>query len=182
MSSASLGRDVADRGLLGRSLAVDALDDPLQHPAVLAEARPQEAAVLVTTEPVDVEDARQLRGVVLLANSDPVVEVVAGVVADERQHRHRVAAYDAHLADRGGGRLAGEGGAEEGAVGPVAGLEDQRDRGLAAAAEEDRVDRYAARVVVLLGEDVALLDRRAVAAVRVAGQLLGVGSPGLALP
>ena len=56
-------------------------------------------------------------------------------------------------------------------MGPVAGLEDQRDGRLAAAAEEDRVDRHAARVVVLVGEDVALLDRRAVAAVRVAGEL-----------
>ena len=54
--------------------------------------------------------------------------------------------------------------------------------GLAAAAEEDRVDRDAARVVVLRREDRALLDRRAVAAVRVAGQLLAVGRPGLALP
>ena len=108
--------------------ALDALDDPLQDPAVLAEARPQEAAVLVAAEPVDVEDLRQLGGVVVLADRDPVVEVVAGVVADERQHRHRVAAHDADLADRGGGGLRGERRAQERAVGPVAGLGDQRDR------------------------------------------------------
>ena len=161
--------DVADRRLDRGGLALDPLDDPLQDPAVLAEAWPQEATVVVAAEPVDVEDARHLRRVVLLAHLDPVVEVVAGVVADERQHRHRVAADDADLAGGGGGRLAREGRAHEGAVHPVARLGHQRDRGLAPTTEEDRVDRHTARVVVLRGEDRALLDRRAVAAVRVAG-------------
>jgi hypothetical protein len=72
-----------------------------------------------------------------------VPEVVAGVVADERQHRHRVAAHDADLRRRGGGRLARQRRAQEDAVHPVAGLGDQRDRRLAAAAEEDRRDRHA---------------------------------------
>src|SRR4051812_6279417 len=90
--------DVPDRGLLRRGGALEALDDPLEHPAVLAEARPQEAAVLVAAEPVHVEDARQLDGVVLLAGLHPVAEVVAGVVADERQHGERVAADDADRA------------------------------------------------------------------------------------
>src|SRR3712207_7256092 len=69
-------RHVADRGLLGRRGALEPLDDPLEDPAVLAEARPQEAAVLVAAEPVDVEDLRQLRGVVLLAGLDPVPEEI----------------------------------------------------------------------------------------------------------
>ena len=77
MSSDARCRHVADRGLDRLGLALDALDDPLEHPAVLAEARPQEAAVVVAAEPVDVEDLRQLGGVVLLADRDPVVEVVA---------------------------------------------------------------------------------------------------------
>ena len=59
-------RDVPDRGLDRGGLAVDALDDPLQHPAVLPEARPEEVAAVVTPEPVDVEDLRQLGGVVVL--------------------------------------------------------------------------------------------------------------------
>src|SRR3712207_9147132 len=36
-------RHVTDRGLLGRRGALEPLDDPLEDPAVLAEARPQEA-------------------------------------------------------------------------------------------------------------------------------------------
>ncbi len=137
---------------------------------------------VVAAEPVDVEDLGQLGRVVVLADLDPVVEVVAGVVADEGQHRHRVAADDADLADRRGGRLRGERGAHERAVHPVAGLGHQRDGGLAATTEEDRVDRHAARVVVLGRQDRALLDRRAVARVRVAGELADVGRPVLALP
>ena len=38
-----------------------ALDDPLQHAHVLAEARPEELAVGVLAEPVDAEDARRMR-------------------------------------------------------------------------------------------------------------------------
>ena len=67
-------RDVADGRLDRGGLALDALDDPLEDAAVLAEARPQEAAVLVTTEPVDVEDRRQLGCVGVLAHVDPVLE------------------------------------------------------------------------------------------------------------
>ena len=36
-----------------------AFDDPLEHPHVLAEARPHEVAVVVGAEPVDAEDARR---------------------------------------------------------------------------------------------------------------------------
>ena len=70
-------RDEADRRLDALDLAVAAAEDPLQHAAVLAEAGPQELAVVVLAEPVDVEDLRQLRGVGLRADREPVREVVA---------------------------------------------------------------------------------------------------------
>src|SRR5882724_11338069 len=41
-------------------LAVTTLEDPLQHAAVLAVSRPEELAVLIGAEPVDVENFRQL--------------------------------------------------------------------------------------------------------------------------
>ena len=44
-------------------LAVAAAEDPLEHARVLAEAGPQELAVVVLAEPVDVEDLRQLGAV-----------------------------------------------------------------------------------------------------------------------
>src|SRR6478672_10224019 len=91
----ALGRHEPDRGLHGIGVALEALDDPLEDAAVLAEAGPEEGAVLlVATEPVDAEDAGELGGVRALADLEPVVHVVAGVVADEGQHRHRVAADD----------------------------------------------------------------------------------------
>ena len=62
------GGHPADRRLDGVAVAVDALDDPLEHPAVLAEARPQELAVLVLAEPVDPEELGQLVGVGGLAD------------------------------------------------------------------------------------------------------------------
>ena len=77
-----------------------AVDDPLQHAHVLAEAGPEELAVLVAAEPVDVEDPRRV--LQAAAEVEPVVEVVAHVVAAERQHGERVAADLAELAERGG--------------------------------------------------------------------------------
>jgi hypothetical protein len=44
----------------GVAAAATAVDDPLQHPHVVAEARPGELAVGVGADPVDVEDLRQL--------------------------------------------------------------------------------------------------------------------------
>ena len=77
-----------------------ALEDPLEHAAVLAVAGPEELAVGVLAEPVDVEDLRQLRRVGRLADRQPVREVVAHVVAAERQHRERVAAQRRRLRRR----------------------------------------------------------------------------------
>ena len=84
-------RDEPDRRLDRLALAVAAAEDPLQHARVLAEAGPQELAVVVLAEPVDVEDLRQL-GAVAAADLQPVREVVGHVVAAERQHRERVEA------------------------------------------------------------------------------------------
>src|SRR5438270_3004374 len=80
-------------------------EHPRQHARVLAEARPQEAAVLVLAEPVDVEDLRQLRAG-RAPDLQPVGEVVGHVVAAERKHREGV---EAELADgpRRGRRLLG---------------------------------------------------------------------------
>ena len=61
----------------GVGLTLEAVDDPLEHAAVVAVAGPQEGAVLVAAEPVDAEDARQLGGVRTLADLEPVVQVVA---------------------------------------------------------------------------------------------------------
>src|SRR5262249_17817731 len=107
-------------------------------------------------EPVDVVDAGQLGGVGGFADRQPVGEVVAHVVAAERQHRERVVAQLADLAFGGGGLLRGDAGAEEDAVLPVEGFGDQGDVGGAPAAEQDGGDGYAGRVLPLGGDDRAL--------------------------
>ena len=75
------------------------IDDPLQHPHVLAEARPHEVAVIVLTEPVDAEDAWR-RGDVLAADAQPMLPILRHVVTAERQHGHRVPTQLADLARR----------------------------------------------------------------------------------
>ncbi len=55
-------RQEADRCLLRADPVVTAVDYPAQHSQILAEAGPQELAVLVLAEPVDVEDFRQVFG------------------------------------------------------------------------------------------------------------------------
>jgi len=53
-------RHPAERALDGVAATVHSVDDPLQHPHVIAEAGPDELAVLVLTEPVDSEDLRRI--------------------------------------------------------------------------------------------------------------------------
>src|SRR5579863_7015477 len=64
-----------NRGLFRVHLAVAALENPSQHPAVLAITGPQVSAVLILAKPVDVADLRQLGGVGMLADLEPVREV-----------------------------------------------------------------------------------------------------------
>src|SRR3546814_14730212 len=66
------GRHQADGRLDRVGLAVEALEHPLEHPAVVTEAGPQERAVLAPAEPVDPEQLGQL-GAVLLADRKGVV-------------------------------------------------------------------------------------------------------------
>ena len=108
----------------------------------------------------------------------PVPQVVAHVVAAERQHRHRVAAHHADLAGRRGGGLRAERRAEEHAVLPVERLEHQRDVGPPARAEDDRADRHALRVLPRGRERRALRRRRGEAAVRVRRRLAAPGVQG----
>src|SRR5919107_1331870 len=65
-------RDVTDRRLVRGGRALDPLDGPLEHAAVLAEPRPDELALVVAAEPVDVENPRQLPGGRAPAHLDPV--------------------------------------------------------------------------------------------------------------
>ena len=65
-------------------VAVEPAADPLEHARVLAEAGPQELAVVVLAEPVHAVDRGQRRLVGALGHAQPVGEVVAHVVAAER--------------------------------------------------------------------------------------------------
>ncbi|MNQ64064.1 hypothetical protein D3C85_784680 [compost metagenome] len=166
-----LGRHATDRGVHGLSLAVQTLDDPLQHAGVVAKARPDELAVLVLAEPVDEEETRQLRRVGLLAQLQPVAEIVAHVVAAEGQHGEGIAAQLADLVLGGGGAFRGHGRAHEDAVLPVEGFRHQRHSRGAAAAEQDGVDWHTRRVFPLGRDGRALAGGRGEAGVRVSGGL-----------
>jgi hypothetical protein len=108
----TLAKDGVERGALPVEIAIPgtrpiaparapsatAFDDPLQHAHVLAEAGPREFAVAVLAKPVDAEDARRMRD--RLAHREPMLEIIADVIAAEGQHRKRIAA---HFADGAGG-------------------------------------------------------------------------------
>jgi len=102
-----LGWDEADRGVGRITSASNPLEDPLEHAAVLAIARPEPLAIGVFPEPVDLEDLRELVGIAGGANLEPVTEVVRHVVPAEGEHRHRVVPKHANLAGGGGGGLRG---------------------------------------------------------------------------
>src|SRR5690606_21827692 len=110
-------RQIADRRFHGAHSSFAAVDDPTQNAQVVAESGPQEFAGSVASEPVDVENLRQLVGTLLKAQ--PMSPVVAVVVAAERLHRHRVAAYDADFARGRGSRLGRNACADQHAMRPV---------------------------------------------------------------
>lgn len=80
----------ADDALLGRlvlPLPAAAPEDPLQCAGVFAEAWPEEGAGGgVLSEPVDVEDLGQVGGGLTALHAQPVREIVAKVVTEERTH------------------------------------------------------------------------------------------------
>ena len=77
-----------DWARLGNVLVVDSPTDPVDDSHVLAEAWPQELALFVQAEPVDVEDLGHVSAG--LVNVQPVLQVVTEVVAEEWPHRHWV--------------------------------------------------------------------------------------------
>ena len=118
----------------------------------------------------------------LLAQVQPVLEVVTSVVANEGQHSHRVAANhaDSALSSRGG--LGGEGNCAEHALLPALGLRNQGDGGLAATTQNDSAQRHTLGVVVLGSEHVDLGCGGAEAGVRVSCRAAGLGGPVLTGP
>jgi hypothetical protein len=83
-------------GLGGSDAPRNSLDDPLQDPHVLAEARPHEIALRVMRLNQFTQKILRL-GVDACTHLQPVIEVVPDVIAAERQHRERVATHDALL-------------------------------------------------------------------------------------
>ena len=161
-------------------LAEGAAQHPLDHAQVVAEARPEETALVVRAEPVDVGDDRRVCDE--LFHVQPVLPVVAHVIAAEGEHRHRVAAGLADLALGRGGLFGSHDAADKYAVGPVPALVNER-RGLGtAAAEHDRGDGNALRVFKLARNARAVDRRRGEAGVRMRAGHAGGGIPRLALP
>ena len=135
---------MADRRFAGVTASLTAFDDPFDHAQILAETRPDEAALLVLTEPVDMENLR--RGGEPFSHVEPVRPVVREVVAAERFHRHGIAPYHADRATLSRGGFRRDGGPDENAVPPGFGLVNQRDQMRPPAAENDGGDRDSARI------------------------------------
>ena len=177
-----LEREVTDSRLGGLNLAVDTVADPLENAAVVAEAGPHEAAVVALAEPVHEVDLRKLRRVGARAlHLQPVLEVVGDVVAEERKHRHRIAANLTDLIGDNGSRNFGTGGGtHEHAVSPALSLVYQRNRGRTATAEEDRVNRHSRGLLVVKTVEAGLVKNGAVlggsreAGVLVSGDVTGL--------
>ena len=161
-------RHPSDGGFDGVHAELAALDDPFEDAGIVAEARPEEFAVGVFAEPVDVENAWQVFDVV--AHFQPVGKVVAHVVAAEWEHGHGVAANLPKRANGGGGHFGTDGRTDVNTVDPVEGLEDEGHRGGAASAENDGTNGDAGRVLPIGIDDGAIFCRGSESTVGMAGE------------
>ena len=139
--------------------------------------------VVVLAEPVDVEDPRQLGGVAARADLEPVARSSRPCCS------RRTAASRTGRSAAGRPRPAAAAvvselivAPEEDAVLPVEGLVHERHDRRAAAAEQERVDRHAGRVLPLGGDRRVLRGGRREAGVGMRGRRLGVGRPVVAVP
>src|SRR3984893_19516817 len=85
---------------------------------------------------------------------DPVAEIIAHVIAAERQHSHGIAAYLADFPACCGGHLRAHSGADVDPRAPIKSLVDERNRTGTTAAENDGADRHS------LGVLPSIVDRR----------------------
>src|SRR5258708_22026967 len=145
----------ANRRIYSVNFAGAAFEDPFQHRAVLAVSGPEEFAVAVGAEPVNVIDFWQLCAA-SGADLQIVGEVVAHIVATEREHSHWVTAKFTDVAGGGRGRLAADSRAQKRSVLPAERLSHQRDNASPAATEKDGVDRHATGILPLRGNHRAL--------------------------
>src|SRR5262249_42948352 len=120
------GGDFADGGIDGAGGAVAAFKDPFEDAGIFAVAGPEEFALVVFSEPVDVENVGHAAAAGD-SHFEPVGKVIAHVVAAERKHGHGIPPEVSDGAGGSGGGFAGHGGAEEGAVLPTEGFVDQRN-------------------------------------------------------
>ena len=168
--------------------AFNAVDHPLQNTHVFTVTGPDKLAVFAFAEPVDAVNGGQLgaAGLQLLAQLQPVLEIVAHVVAHEGQHGEGVAAHHALLTSRSSRGLRAHGGGHVDAFHPVAGFGDQGHGGRAATAKNEGVDGDTCGVVPGAVEGGVVGGGHREAGVRVRGfgaGLFGDGrGPVLALP
>ncbi len=136
---------VADGCFDGVDALFATIDDPAQHAQIIAESGPQEAAILVAAKPVDMKHLWQV--IRPLVELQPVIPIVAEVIAAKRLHGHRVTSHDTDLPGRRRGRFRCDASADQDAVIPVLGLVDEWCKRTASAAENNGADGYARRVV-----------------------------------
>ena len=131
----------ADRRLNRVPCSFAAIDDPFEHPHVLAETWPEKFSVCAFAKPVHVKNERRIGEA--LPDLEPMPEVIADVVAAKRQHRHRIAPNLANRSGRGRGCFRSHRRADVNPLLPVERLKHERHRIAAASAEDDRANRDA---------------------------------------
>ena len=134
-------RNPANQSSFGAALALAAVNDPLEHPHVIAKTRPEKFPIGTLAKPVYVKDEWRIRQT--STDFKPVLEVIAHAISAKGQHCHRVTSHLTNRARRGSGGFRSHGRADINAVSPIHGAKNQRHRVAPASAENDRTDRHA---------------------------------------
>ena len=126
-------------GAAGATVA--AIDNPFQDAHVLAKSRPQKLAVVILAEPV--HRKYPWRMLDLAADLEPMIEVIADVVATERQHGKGITPHLADFVCRGSRCLGAHGRRHVDAVDPVEAFRHKGGSVASSAAKDECRNRHA---------------------------------------
>ncbi|KNC23064.1 hypothetical protein FF38_06397 [Lucilia cuprina] len=175
----TFGGDLTDGGVNIALLSIATAQNPFEDTGVITVSGPHEFAIGTLAEPVDVEDF----GYITTGfHAQPVLDVVAKVVAKEWTHSEGIVHDHFAFVFSSSGGFTAHGRADEDTMSPVAGFIDEWDTSRATTTEEHGTDGNTSGIFPGSINDGTLASRSTETGVRVSSRFARLLGPGVAQP